>query len=211
MEDVLDAYHKPYDPREPLLGMDELSKQLLAHTRPRRPCRIGQVARTDYEYRRHGTRNVFVMTEPKAGKRWLQVTRRRGRQEFAVFMKDLADTLYPKARRIHVVLDNLNTHGEKSFLETFGARQGRRIWRRFKFHYTPKHASWLNVAENEISALQKQCLNRRISSARELQQEIHAWCRERNRQRIVIDWKFDKTKAKAKFPALYKKTYNLST
>lgn len=203
MEDILDCYQKPYNPKEPLIGVDELSKQLLADKRPGRPCRPGKIARYDYEYKRNGTRNMFVMTEPKAGKRKVKVTARRCKQDFAKFMKEVSEKLYPKAKRILVVLDNLNTHFEKSFFETFGKRQGKKIWKRFEFHYTPTHASWLNVAENEISVLQKQCLNRRIPTEQELKKEIQAWCRDRNNKRITIDWTFDKKKARAKFPALY--------
>jgi len=203
MEDVLDCYKRPYHPQEPLIGVDELSKQLLSDTRPGRRCRPGKIATYDYEYKRNGTRNMFVMTEPKAGKRKLNVTARRCKEDFARFMKDISERQYPKAKRIHVVLDNLNTHFEKSFIETFGKREGKKIWKRFEFHYTPKHASWLNVAENEISVLQKQCLNRRISSEQELKKETQAWCRDRNKKRIHIDWKFDKKKAKEKFPELY--------
>lgn len=203
MEDVLDRYEKPYIPKEPLIGVDEMSKQLLADKRPGHPCRPGRVAQYDYEYKRNGTRNVFVMTEPKAGRRRIKVTRRRCKKDFAQFMKEISEQQYPKAKRIHVISDNLNTHFEKSFLETFGKCRGKKIWKRFAFHYTPKHASWLNVAENEISVLHRQCLNRRISSGQELKKQIQAWCRDRNRRRITIDWTFNKKKAKEKFPALY--------
>ena len=203
MEDVLDCYKRPYNPKEPLIGVDELSKQLLADTRPGRACRPGTVATYDYEYTRNGTRNLFIMTEPKTAWRKVKTTRRRCKNDFAKFMKDISEKQYPNAKRIHVVLDNLNTHFEKSFIETFGPRQGKKIWKRFVFHYTPKHASWLNVAENEISALQRQCLNRRIPSERELKKETQAWCRDRNKKRVTIDWKFDKKKARTTFPELY--------
>jgi hypothetical protein len=144
------------------------------------------------------------MTEPQAGRREVQVTRRRCRGDFARFMKEVSDKTYPDARRIHVVSDNLNTHFEKSFIETFGRRRGLTIWKRFAFHYTPKHASWLNVAENEISVLQRQCLSRRIPTERELKNEIRSWRRERNKKRVTLNWKFDKKKAKEIFPELYK-------
>jgi len=203
MEDVLDCYKRPYNPKKPLIGVDELSKQLLADKRPGRACRPDKVATYDYEYRRNGTRNLFVMTEPKAGRRKVKTTRRRCKADFAKFMKEISEKYYPSAKRIIVILDNLNTHFEKSFIETFGPRQGKKIWRRFEFHYTPKHASWLNVAENEISVLQSQCLDRRISNEQDLKKEVLAWSRDRNRKRIAIDWKFDKKKARKIFPELY--------
>lgn len=203
MEGILQCYRRPYHAKEPLIGVDEVSKQLLADRRVGRPCRPGQIATYDYEYERKGTRNLFVMVEPKAGRRKVKVTRRRRQQDFAHFMTAIAETLYPKAQRIHVVLDNLNTHFEKSFTETFGQRKGKKIWNRFEFHYTPTHGSWLNVAENEIGVLSRQCLNRRIPGEPELKKEIQAWSRDRNRKQITIDWKFDKKKAKTTFPELY--------
>lgn len=203
MEDILECYQRPYNPEEPLIGVDELSKQLLADKRPGLPCRPGKIAKYDYEYKRNGTRNLFVMTEPKAGRRKVKVTRRRKKPDFAYFMKEIAETLYPNAKRILVVLDNLNTHVENAFIETLGKQPGQKLWKRFEFHYTPKHASWLNVTENEIGVLNRQCLNRRIPTEQELKKEVYAGCRRRNKKRITIDWTFDKKKAKNIFPELY--------
>ena len=133
----------------------------------------------------------------------MDVTRQRTKVDFAHFMKEVAGKMYPNAKRIHVIMDNLNTHNESSFIKAFGKREGLRIWSRFVPHYTPKHASWLNIAENEISVLSKQCLNRRIDSEEKLKQETRAWCAKRNRSRVLVRWTFTREKAREKFPELY--------
>lgn len=207
MEDVLSCYEKPLNPKEPVIGVDEVSKQLLAEKRAALPIGPGKVYRPDYEYVRLGTRNLFVMVNPKGGQRRVKVTQHRTKPDFAQFMKEIVENDYPKAKRIHVIMDNLNTHNESSFIEAFGKREGRRLWSRLVPHYTPKHASWLNIAENEIGVLSKQCLSRRIGSEEKLTQETSIWCQKRNQQRILVNWTFSRKKAKEKFPTLYAENF----
>lgn len=160
MEDVLHQYEKPLAPKEPVICLDEQPYQMVDDVRPPESATPGKVAKQDYEYRRCGTCSVFVAVEPKGGKRFVRVRRHRKRADFARFVRDLLQR-YPQARRIHLVLDNLNTHNEKSLVETFGSQQAKQMLRRIEWHHTPKHASWLNMAEIEISVLTKQCLGRR--------------------------------------------------
>ncbi len=203
MEDVLDVYVRPYDPRFPVVGMDELTKQLIEETRTPRPGEPGQPARFDSEYRRNGVRNLFVAVEPLRGYRSVQVTNQRTRRDWALFLRHLADEVYAEAERIVVVLDNLNTHGPASFYEAFPPAEARRLTHRFEFHHTPKHGSWLNVAEIELSALARQCLNRRIADAETLEGEVAAWVADRNAAATTIDWHFTTADARIKLKRLY--------
>jgi hypothetical protein len=203
MEDVLDQYEKPYDPREPVIGLDEQPYQLLEDARPGQLAGPGRVAKQDYEYRRRGTCSVFVGVEPKGGKRFVQARRHRKRADFARFVRDLFKR-YPQARRIHLVLDNLNTHNPKSLIETFGAKAARPLLNRIVWHYTPTHASWLNMAEIEISVLTKQCLGRRVATLEEVQRHAAKWSRDRNRRKAKIRWTFNRRDAKRVFPELYR-------
>jgi transposase len=203
MEDVLDQYEKPLDPAEPVICVDEQPHQLLDDVRPAQPAAPGKIAKQDYEYRRCGTCSVFVAVEPQAGKRFVQARRQRTRVDFARFVRDLLQR-YPHVRLIHLVLDNLNTHNPRSLIEAFGERRAQKLLKRIQWHYTPKHASWLNMAEIEISALTKQCLGRRLSELELVQRHVAAWSRERNRQRITIDWTFRRADARRAFPELYR-------
>ena len=203
MEDVLDCYEKPFNPKEPVIGVDETSKQLLKDKRLGSGCKKGKVARRDYEYQRNGTRNLFVMVQVHAPKRKVKVTHRRKKSDFAEFLKEISEEEFPKAKRIHLIMDNLNTHFESSLTERFGQREGKKIWNRFVPHYTPKHASWLNVAENEIGILSRQCLKRRIGDGRTMNAQVKAWTKKRNEKKIITTWKFSTKEAKEKFPDLY--------
>jgi hypothetical protein len=174
MEDVLTVYQRPPDPAQPVLCMDETSKQLVGETRVALPAEPGQPQREDYEYERHGVANLFLFSEPLTGWCQVQITERRTRMDWAEAMRELSDRHYPAAGRITVVLDNLNTHGPASFYEAFAPDEARRLTERFDFHYTPKHGSWLNMAEIELSVLSRQCLDRRISTMEELRNETRA-------------------------------------
>jgi hypothetical protein len=203
MEDVLDLYAEPYDTRRPKVNFDEKSVQLIAETRAALPVRPGQPARIDYEYQRNGTANLFVMCEPQAGWRHLVVTARRTKHDFAHQMKWLVDERYPEAEVIRVVLDQLTTHRPASLYDTFPPAEARRIRKKLEFHYTPKHGSWLNMAEIELSVLQRQCPDRRLPDVATLTQEVHAYERNRNTQRATIDWQFTTPAARTKLPRLY--------
>jgi hypothetical protein len=203
MGDVLELYAQPYDPTRPVVGSDEVSKELHGEARPPLPARPGDVAREDYEYTRHGTANVFLAVEPLAGIRHLAVTERRTRVDFARQMKHLCDELYPEAEVIRVVLDNLNTHGPASLYEAFPPEEARRLTARLEFHHTPKHASWLNVAELELSVLARQCLGRRIATREELARSVAAWEAGRNAARAKIVWCFRVADARVKLAKLY--------
>jgi hypothetical protein len=202
MEDLLKLYVKPYNREEPVICLDEKSKQLLADSRASKPVAPGRTAIRDYEYVRKGTRNIFVAVEPKGGRRMAEVTRCRKKPDYAMFIERLAGR-YANARTIHLVQDNLNTHFIGSLIEKFGVRKAKRLWNRFTCHYTPKHASWLNMAEIEIGVLSRQCIKGRISSAEILERKIAAWQRRRNIKRCKIRWTFTKEKAKEVFPGLY--------
>lgn len=192
MEDVLALYEKPYDPKEPTVCFDEKSKQLLRDIRTPIHCRERVPLKRDYEYKRNGTRNIFIAVEPKGGYREAMVTKRRTKQDFAYEMKRIAELRrYRDAEKIHVVLDNLNTHFEKSLIETFGRKQTKTITSRIQFHYTPKHASWLNMAEIEIGILNRQCIRGRVPTEERLKKKIEAWQAERNEKRATINWKFN--------------------
>ena len=200
MEDVLDLYAEPYDPQRPVVCFDETSTQLLAETRPSLPPRPGLPLRQDYEYRREGTRNLFRACEPLAGWRQVAVTQRRTMQDFAHQMRWLVDEAYPVVR---VVLDNLNTHRAASLYETFPAADARRIAKRLEFHYTPKHGSWLNMAEIEFSVLSRCCLKQRLPDEDALGREVQALVRERNAARVGIKWRFKTQDARSKLHRLY--------
>ena len=211
MEDVLDLYAEPYDPQRPVVCFDETSTQLLAETRPPMPPRPGLPLRQDYEYRREGTRNLFLACEPSAGWRQVAVTQQRTMQDFAHQMRWLVDEAYPEVEVVRVVLDNpvsstgqaLNTHRPASLYETFPAVEARRIAKRLEFHYTPKHGSWLNMAEIEFSVLSRSCLKQRLPNEETLRREVQALVAERNAARATINWRFRTHDARDKLHRLY--------
>jgi hypothetical protein len=205
MEDVLDVYARPYDPKRPLVCMDETNKQLLDDTREPLPMTPGQPERIDHEYERQGVANLFMFFEPLAGQRTVRVTDRRTRHDWAEAMRQLADVGYPDAETIVVVLDNLNTHDAASFYAAFPPQEAHRLAQRFEFHFTPKHGSWLNMAELELSALSRQCLNRRIPDQQKLGAEVAAWQADRNRHLVKVDWQFRTPDARIKLKHLYPK------
>jgi hypothetical protein len=200
MEDVLDLYAAPYDPKRPKVNFDETSKQLIKETRQVLPSKTGRPERYDYEYERAGTRNLFLFTEPQAGWRHINVTEQRTKLDFAQQMKWLVEERYPEAEVIRVVLDNLNTHKAASLYEAFAPEEARRIIKKLEFHYTPKHGSWLNQAEIEISLFARQCLGRRrISTLAALKREARAWNRRINQNKTKINWRFTRNDARKKF------------
>ena len=203
MEDVLDVYHRPYDPRFPQVCMDETSKQLVGETRTPLPATPRRPARIDYEYERRGVRNLFLFVEPLRGWRHVQVTERRTKQDWARAIQDLVDVHYPKAERIVLVLDNLNTHVGSALYETFPPAEARRLLDRLEFHYTPLHGSWLNMAEIELSILARQCLDRRIPDHDTLADEVAAWEVTRNTRKCAINWRFTAADARIKLKRLY--------
>jgi hypothetical protein len=203
MEDVLEVYAEPYDPNRPKVNFDETSKQLIKETRQPLPAQPGQPQRFDDEYERNGTRNLFLFVEPQTGRRHVHVTEQRTKLDFAYEMQWLVDQGYPEATVIRVVLDNLNTHKPASLYEAFPPAEARRIARKLEFHYTPKHGSWLNMAEIELGVLQQQCLDRRIPDEETLKHEIAAWEKQRNAERATIDWRFSVTDAREKLKRLY--------
>ena len=199
MEDILELYLRPYNPKEPVICLDEKSTQVLASTRPALALAAGKSHRVDYEYERLGTRNIFVTVEPQAGKRRLKITRRRKAEDFAYALKHLIIDQYPDAATVHVVMDNLNTHFKKSLVKTFGAAEADRLWSRITPHYTPKHASWLNMAEIEIGVVTRQVLKKRWESVSAMAQAVRLWQRNRNRNHVTINWKFTAADARKKF------------
>ena len=203
MEDVLDVYHRPYDPQQPVVCLDECSKQLIGEVREPLPPRPGQVAKYDSEYERRGTTNVFMAVEPLAGKRTVRVTDRRTRVDWAQFIRLLLLTTYPEAAQVILVMDNLNTHGIASLYEAFDPETARALAARLEIHYTPNHGSWLNMAETELSVLSRQCLDRRIESKDTMAAEIATWENARNDAGARIDWQFTTTEARIKLKRLY--------
>ena len=204
MEHILELYHKPYDPKRPMVCFDEKSIQLLANLTASLPLKPGHSLRQDYEYKRNGIRNLFVLVEPQAGFRHVLVTHRRTKQDFARVMRYLVDVIYPDPECIiDVVMDNLNTHHYHSLVETFGKPEADRIMQRLEFHYTPAHASWLNMAEIELSILSKQCLSRRLSDEWTLTTEIIAWEDARNAKKASIRWNFTVDDARIVFKQHY--------
>lgn len=203
MEYVLDVYEKPYDPRRPVICFDERPCQLLGNILMPIPMKPGQVHREDYHYQRNGTCVVLMAVEPLAGRRFVKVTARKTKEDYAHFMKEL-ERRYPQAKKITLVQDNLNTHNPSSFYETFSAQEAFALSNRFDMVYTPKKASWLNMAEIELSALSRQCLDRRINSQDALASEVMPWTKNRNQKRITIEWSFSKNNAREKFASRYK-------
>ena len=203
MEDVLDLYSEPYDSQRPVVCFDETSTQLLADVRPPLHAQPGRPRRQDYEYRRGGTRNIFLTCEPLAGWRHLAITERRTMQDFAHQMRWMVDVAYPHAPVVRVVLDNLNTHRMASLYETFTPAEARRIVKRLEFHHTPKHASWLNMAEIEFSVLSRACLKGRNPDADALQRQITAYETQRNAAGVPINWRFRTTDARTKLHRFY--------
>jgi DDE superfamily endonuclease len=203
MEDVLTVYQSPLDPAHPVICMDETSKQLVSETRVSLPLVPGQPQREDYEYERQGVANLFLFSEPLTGWREVRVTEHRTRIEWAAAMCDLSDRHYPTAERITVVLDNLNTHGPSSFYEPFAPAEARRLAERFAFHYTPKHGSWLNRAEIELSVLSRHCLDRRVADFESLQGEVASCQERRDAAGGKIDWRFSPEDARNKLKRLY--------
>jgi hypothetical protein len=200
MENVLDIYAKPYDSQEPVICMDEKSKQLIADTKPIQNTQSGKPRRRDYEYQRNGTRNIFVSVEPKAGYRRVTVTDKRKKIDFAREVDRLLSLKrYQHATVIHLVLDNLNTHNATSFFETFSKVKAERMLEKIRFHHTPKHASWLNMAEIKIGILDRQCIKGRIASEEVLKRKIALWQRSRNKSKMKINWKFTTKDARVKF------------
>jgi hypothetical protein len=203
MEDVLDVYHRPYDEKRPTITLDESSKQLIGETVQPLPAEPGQPERFDYEYVRNGTANLFMISEPLLGWRAVKVTERRTAKDFAEVVRWLAEDVHPDAEKLVLVMDNLNTHKLASLYEAFPPEQARRIAERLEIHYTPKHGSWLNVAEIELSVLSRQCLNRRIESIDELRKEVAAWEEARNEKQVEVRWQFTTADARVKLRRLY--------
>lgn len=203
MYDLLDLYARPFRPREPVVCLDEKSKQLLKDSRRPLPIQPGTPRRVDYEYVRGGTCNLFVAVEPKGGRRTVQITDHRAKTDFVAFVHYLLEQVYARARRVHLVLDNLNTHFRKCFEEVLGLRAASQLLRRVVFHYTPKHASWLNMAEIEIGILDRQCLDRRLPDRDTIIREVDAWQRRRNNERRCINWTFSRQEADLKMAQHY--------
>ena len=203
MEDVLDVYTRPHDPARPLVCLDETSKQLTAEIRTPQPMQPGRPARCDYEYKRNGTANLFMLFAPLCGWRYVKVTERRTAIDYAQVLKDLADEHFAAADKIVLVQDNLNTHTPASLYEAFEPAQARRIVERFEWHYTPKHGSWLNLAESELAVLSSQCLNRRIPHIATLARETTAGQKHRNTHNTKAQWHFTTDKARMKLKTLY--------
>ena len=203
MEDVLDLYAEAPDPRRPWVCFDEKPYQLLGDVRASLPTEPGKPQRIDYEYKREGTCNLFLIFDPHRAFRRLEVTERRTAIDFAHQMRWLVDEGYPEAEVIRVVLDNLNTHSAASLYEAYPPEEARRIARRLRFHYTPKHASWLNMAEIEFSVLERQCLGRRLPSRKRVAEEVGAWEAERNRTGATVNWRFTAADARVKLQRFY--------
>jgi DDE superfamily endonuclease len=203
MEDVLELYEQSYDPQRPVVCMDETSKQLVGETRTAIPARPGQPRRLDYEYERRGTADVFMFTEPLRNWRSAEVTTTRTRIDWALQIKNLIDVHYPSATTIRLVMDNLNTHSFASLYEAFPPEEARRIAAKIEIHYTPKHGSWLNIAEIELRALTGQCMNRRIPDEAKLRTEVRAWMHQRNASGARVDWQFKSKDARIHLKHLY--------
>ena len=203
MEDVLEVYQRPYDPKRPQVCFDESSKQLVGEVTPGTLPQPGQLAREDYEYVRNGTANLFMFSEPLRGRREVKVTDHRTKVDFAFVIRDLVDRYYPEAERIVLVMDNLNTHKVASLYDAFPPEEARRLVNKLEIHYTPKHGSWLDMAEIELGILNRQCLNRRIPDQTTLKSEIAAWVSQRNVACRKINWRFTTKDARIKLKRLY--------
>jgi hypothetical protein len=203
MEDVLEVYIQPFDASRPLVCLDEAAKQLISETRPSIRCRSGQIKRIDPEYRRNGTASVFLMFAPLENQRHVRVRQTRKREDFAEVIRELCDDLYPDAKRIVLVMDQLNTHNIASLYQAFPPSEARRLAEKLEIHYTPKHGSWLNMAEIELSVLSRQCMTDYFETHRQLAQQIAAWERSRNESKTGIDWRFTTADARIKLKRLY--------
>lgn len=205
MEDVLEIYQRPHDPAAPVVCMDEQPVQLVKEARQPLSAAPGRPKRIDYEYERNGTANIFMFTEPLTGWRHVQATQRRTKTDWAYEIRELLDGRYAGVPKVLLVMDNLNTHSPGSLYEAFPPVAARRLAERLEIHYTPKHGSWLNIAENELSALQLQCLSRRIATLAELQREVAAWERARNHDHVRVNWRFTIDRAREKLRQVYPK------
>ena len=203
MEDILEVYQRPYDPSRPLVCLDETSKQLIAETRVPIAAKPGRPGRHDYEYRRNGTANLFMMFAPLEGWRHVKVTDRHTAVDYAQVLKELSDTHFPGSAKIVLVQDNLNTHKPASLYEAFPPAEARRLVERFEWHYTPKHGSWLDMAESELGILSSQCLDRRIPDQQVLKDEVGAWVADRNSKHAKANWQFTTADARVKLKRLY--------
>jgi DDE superfamily endonuclease len=203
MEDVLEVYHRPYDEKRPLVCLDEASRQLIGEIVEPIPAQPGQPERIDYEYVRNGTANLFMIFEPLLGWRYVEVTERRTAKDLADVLRWLVEDVHAEAEKVVLVTDNLNTHTPACLYEAFAPEQARRIAEKLEWHYTPKHGSWLNMAEIELSVLSRQCLNGRIESREEMQQQVRAWKDERNEREVKVQWRFTTAEARIKLRKLY--------
>ncbi len=203
MEMVLDVYKMPYNEAKPVVCMDESPKQLIKETRTPIERKPGSDAKEDFEYERCGVANIFMVNEPLAGKRYVKVTETKTKKDWAFLIKEIADIHYPAAEKIRLVMDNLATHKASALYEAFVPEEAKRIWDRFEFIYTPKHGSWLNMAEIELNVLMGQCLNRRIDNIDAMKQQVKAWQQDRNNKEAVINWQFTNDKARVKLKRLY--------
>ena len=203
MEDVLEVYHRPHDPDRPVVCLDETSKQLIVETRVPIAAKPGQPKRYDYEYERNGTATLFMMFAPLEGWRHVEVTDRHAALDYAQVLKDLSDTHFRNVSKITLVQDNLSTHTPASLYQAFPAAEARRLVKRFEWHYTPKHGSWLDLAESELGVLSSQCLDRRIPDKQTLTAEVAAWESDRNKHHAKADWQFTTADARAKLKRLY--------
>lgn len=203
MEDVLEVYRRPYNPKRPVVCLDETSKQLIGEVQMPVPAAPGQVAQYDYEYVRNGVANIFMISEPLAGQRDVEVTDRRTKKDYAQCLRKIADEMYPEAEVIVLVQDNLNTHSPASLYEAFEPQQAKRLADRFEFHYTPKHGSWLDMAEIELGILGRQCLSRRVDNVNDLRRETKAWETTRDAAGAEVNWQFTTEGARIKLKRLY--------
>ena len=203
MEDVLEVYKRPYDPKRPVVCLDETSKQLIGEVQTPVPAAPGQVAQYDYEYVRNGVANLFMIFEPLAGQRDVEVTDRRTKKDYAECLRKISDERYPEAEVVVLVQDNLNTHSPASLYEAFVPAEAKRLTDRFEFHYTPKHGSWLDMAEIELGILGRQCLSRRIDNVHDLRREVQAWESMRDAAAAKANWQFTTADARIKLRRLY--------
>lgn len=207
MERVLDVYKRPYNENNPLVCMDESPKQLIDDAREPLPMKPGVERREDYEYIRHGVVNIFMANEPLAGKRMVEITETKNKKDWAKFIKRIADEMYPDAEKITLIMDNFKTHSPSALYETFTPEEAKRIWDRFEFVFTPKHGSWLNMAEIELHVLNGQCLNRHMATIDKVKTEVYAWQSNRNNKEAKINWQFTKENARIKLKRLYPSIY----